>query len=369
LEPHRTRNFSLLLSSIALCIPFSLAAQRTADGPAVNTTVAVAELPNAPERVDPAQSSSSLPADQSTLSHDGTASISGTVMDVTGALVPGAVVTLTAGRGLQTMSADTGAEFIFNDLAAGTYQVTITAPGLSSFAARDLIVSAGQHYELAHILLPAGAARADVEVIVTLKEQAEDQVRAEIGQRAFGIIPNFYVVYDPHFAPLTTRLKYKLAIKAATDPVTFGAAIFIAGINQAADTPGYTQGAKGYGQRVGAAYANGASDILIGGAILPSLLHQDPRYFYQGTGTKRSRAIHALESPFIAKGDDGRPQFNYSSIGGDLASASLSNLYYPPSDRGPGLVFSNALITTSGRMLNALAQEFILRKLTTSAKP
>jgi hypothetical protein len=291
-------------------------------------------------------------------------------MDATGALVPNARVTLTAALGgQQTHTADNGADFTFTNLAAGTYQVTIVAHGLRDYTAKDLTIAEGQRYELAQILLAAGATTADAEVIVTLKEQAEDQIKTEIGQRALGIFPNFYVVYDPHFAPLSTRLKYKLAIKAATDPVTFGAAVFIAGINQAADTPGYVQGAKGYGQRVGAAYANGASDILIGGAILPSLLHQDPRYFYQSTGTTKSRVIHALESPFIAKGDDGQPQFNYSSIGGDLASASLSTLYYPPTDRGASNVLGNALITTSGRMLNALAQEFLLKKLTSGPKP
>jgi hypothetical protein len=76
---------------------------------------------------------------------------------------------------------------------------------------------------------------------------------------------------------------------------------------------------------------------MIGGAILPSLLHQDPRYFYQGTGTKKSRALHALSNSFVCKGDNGRRQPNYSSIGGDLASAAISNAYYPASNRGVGL--------------------------------
>lgn len=138
--------------------------------------------------------------------------------------------------------------------------------------------------------------------------------------------------------------------------------------NQAADTPNYVQGAKGFGQCFGAAYADGASDILIGGAILPSLLRQDLRYFYQGMGTTKSRVLHALSSPFVAKGDTGHWQFNYSSVGGDLASGALSNLYYRHSNRGTGLVFDNALITTGGRIANALAQEFILRRFTTKAK-
>jgi len=77
---------------------------------------------------------------------------------------------------------------------------------------------------------------------------------------------------------------------------------------------------------------------MIGGAILPALLHQDPRYFYQGTGSNKSRALHALVAPLVCRGDNGRLQTNYSSVGGDLASAALSNAYYPPSNRGAGLV-------------------------------
>jgi hypothetical protein len=78
--------------------------------------------------------------------------------------------------------------------------------------------------------------------------------------------------------------------------------------------------------------------------------------------------LHALSSPIRAKGDNGKWQFNYSSIGGDLVSGALSNVYYPPSNRGPSLVFTTALTTTAGRMVNALAQEFILSKFTSRPK-
>jgi hypothetical protein len=71
----------------------------------------------------------------------------------------------------------------------------------------------------------------------------------------------------------------------------------------------------------------------------------------------------------MAKSDKGNWEFNYSSIGGDLAGAALSNIYYPPKDRGPGLVFGGAAIATGGRIANALAQEFIFRKLTSHSGP
>ena len=113
----------------------------------------------------------------------------------------------------------------------------------------------------------------------------------------------------------------------------------LAGIHQAGNVPSYGQGWNGYGARYGAAAGDGLSDIMIGGAILPSLFHQDPRYFYQGTGTTKSRALHAMSYAFVCKGDNGRRQPNYSTIGGDLASAALSDTYYPrhESRRGTGI--------------------------------
>jgi hypothetical protein len=204
-------------------------------------------------------------------------------------------------------------------------------------------------------------------VALTVEQLAQQQVKAEEKQRVLGIFPNFYVVYDKNAVPLTTKLKYGLAFRAATDVVSIAGDVVLAGVNQAADTPDYQQGAKGYGQRFGAAYADSFSNVMIGGAVLPSLLHQDPRYFYQGTGTPKSRMMHALANPFFCKGDNGRTQFNYSGIGGNLIAASLANLYYPPSNRGAGLVFSTTLINTGGRLANAVVQEFILRKYTSNS--
>src|SRR4029077_701933 len=100
---------------------------------------------------------------------------------------------------------------------------------------------------------------------------------------------------------------------------------------------------------------------MIGGAILPSLLHQDPRYFYQGTGTKKSRGLHAISALIIIKGDNGHWQLNYSNLGGDLASAAISNGYYPESKRGAGLVFQNFAITTATHICVRLLQEFVFR--------
>jgi hypothetical protein len=101
---------------------------------------------------------------------------------------------------------------------------------------------------------------------------------------------------------------------------------------------------------------------------LPSILHQDPRYFYQGTGTKKSRVLHAISYPIICTEDNGRLQPNYSSLGGFLVSGAIANAYYPESNRGAGLVFSTVLVDLTANIVNGLLQEFILRKLTPTAK-
>jgi len=232
----------------------------------------------------------------------------------------------------------------------------------------DILLNPIQYFILTDCKLGIAEAVTTVSVSGSSVEIATEEVKIEETQRVFGIIPNFYVVYDQHPAPLTTKLKFQLAWKTSTDAVTFLGTGVLAAMNQAGNTPDYRQGWIGYGERFGAAYADGFSDIMLGGAILPSLLHQDPRYYYQGTGTDKSRALHALSSPFVCRGDNGRRQFNYSSIGGDLGSAALSNFYYPPSNRGAGLVFENLALTTGERMVSSLVQEFILHRLTSKNK-
>jgi hypothetical protein len=198
---------------------------------------------------------------------------------------------------------------------------------------------------------------------------ATAQVQMETQQRMFGVIPNFYTVYDgAHAAPLTSKLKFQLALRTSFDPVTLGGVAFVAGVKQAGRIPDYQLGAAGYGQRLGATAATGIADILVGGAVLPSLLHQDPRYFYQGTGTTRSRLMHALSSAFIARGDNGKNQFNYSSIGGDLATSALELTYYPRSNRTAGDFVGQFALATGERTLNMLAQEFLFPRFTSKAK-
>lgn len=357
-------------------LPAQLPAQQTSE------LTAAALLPEAPQpQFAPAESPAQQTASQqgqnfqpssSIVSQHEAGSISGTVTDLYGDILPGATVTLDGQAPAdhrQIVSNDTGA-FAFNGLRGNApYRITVSREGFVTWASAEIILAPGQYMLLKDVGLKIGGEQTSVTVYGSTEQIAVEQVHVEEQQRVLGFIPNFYVVYDSKNAvPLTTKLKFKLAMRVSIDPVSIAGVMFMAGIDQAANTPDYVQGAKGYGQRLGAISATSFSDIMIGGAVLPSLLHQDPRYFYQGTGTTESRLRHALFNPFICRGDNGRPQVNFSSMGGDLASSALSNLYYPQSNRGAGLVFGNFAVGTGERMLSGLAQEFVLRKLTSTAK-
>jgi hypothetical protein len=299
-----------------------------------------------------------------------TGTIIGTVTDENDATVPDATIALEGPSLVDPQRVKTSEDGFFklDHLNPGIpYHVTVSATGFADWSSSEVILRPGQYMDLTRIRLRIATAVTTVSA-VSPEELATEQVKAEEKQRVLGFIPNFYVVYDRDAVPLTPKLKFRLALKTSANPVTFLGSAFIAGIGQAANFHDYGQGAKGFGQRMGANYANGLTDIMIGGAILPSILHQDPRYFYQGTGTKKSRTLHALSTPFICKGDNGRLQPNYSSLGGYLASGAIANAYYPSSNRGPGLVFSTAFTDIAANMANGLLQEFVLRKLTPSAK-
>ena len=297
------------------------------------------------------------------------ATISGTVLDVNGDLVPGATVVLKADStdDRREVVSDDNAAFKFDSVKPGIpYEVSVHVKGFSDWTSSSIVLQPSQFF-LEDIHLRMEGESTSVTVFGSTEEIAVEQVRLAEQQRVLGFIPNFYVIYDSANAvPLTTKLKFKLAMRVARDPISILGVGFMSGIDQAANTPDYVQGAKGYGQRFGANAAGAFSDILIGGAILPSLLHQDPRYFYQGTGGTRSRLAHAFATPFICRDDNGHRQINFSSMGGDIGATALSRAYLPSSNRGTGMIFVQFGINTAERVMGAIAQEFILPRFTPS---
>lgn len=257
--------------------------------------------------------------------------------------------------------------FSFPDLAPGPFQLAISAVGFAPQSSSG-ILQPGENCLVPPITLAVATEITEVRVELSPIEIAQEQMKDQEKQRVLGVIPNFYVSYIPNAAPLTSKQKFELAWRTSIDPITFGVNGAVAGIEQAQDRfPGYGQGAEGYGKRFAASYADLLTSTFIGGAALPSLLKQDPRYFYKGTGTRRSRFLYAIANSVICKGDNGHWQTNYSFILGSLASGGISNLYYPAEDRnGAALTFENALIGIGATAAANILQEFVIRKFTSN---
>jgi hypothetical protein len=194
---------------------------------------------------------------------------------------------------------------------------------------------------------------------LTQQEKAEQQLRQQEKQRIAGVVPNFNVSYNSDAAPLSRKQKLHLAFRTATDPVSFGVAAFDAGLSQAeGDFPGYGGGMQGYAKRFGASYADNFDGTMLGNAIFPILLKQDPRYFRRGEGSFTSRLLYSISTTVWCKNDNGSHGPNYSNILGNLTAGGISNLYYPASDRGAGLTFERGLTVTAYGAFGGIFNEF-----------
>lgn len=296
----------------------------------------------------------------------GTARVEGVILDANNNPVPDAKVTLSARGRFEERSVTTGADgaFSFSDLPIEQFRLTIVAMSFESFTSPEFAVKAGQTVIAPRTSLKVSSISTSVDVVADSSQVAVAQVQEQEQQRVFGVFPNFYTSYIWKAEPMPTRLKYRLASRAIIDPFTL---LIVAGVASAehynGTYPGYGPGIGGYGKRFGAAFGDALTSRIIGSAILPSVLHQDPRYFYQGSGSIASRSTHAVASTFITRGDNGKTQINFSHLMGSLAAGAIANAYHPASSRGLGLTFETFGISTGANALGNLFREFVLRGL------
>jgi hypothetical protein len=303
----------------------------------------------------------------------GLGSIHGVVVNKDGAVYEGAQVALSftshdagaEGAPEQSTFSDSNGRFNFAGEPAGAFKLTVSSSGFASQVVEGTL-QAGESFEAKAIVLAMSGTASEVRVTASREEIAVEQLHQEETQRVLGVLPNFYVTYVPNAPPLTPRQKFHLAWRSMVDPMNFVAVGAFSGLEQATNAfSGYGQGAQGYGKRFGALYADSATDNFIGGALLSSWWKQDPRYFYKGTGTVKARVFYAIANSVMCKGDNGKWQVDYSAIVGGLASAGISNAYYPEEAReGAGPMFENMVVGFGTSALQNLFQEFLVRRLT-----
>jgi hypothetical protein len=299
----------------------------------------------------------------------GSAAISGTVLDTNGSEVQDARVVLNTLTGAEIRSEQSGSngEFIFTGLPPGSFKLTVSGQGWGTFVSPEIQLSRDEFYFVPNVVLPVTAS-ATVRVVANSNELAEEQVHIAEQQRVFGVLPNFYSSYDWNAPPMGSKQKFQLVFRSLSDPMAFVGAASIAGFEQQANVfSGYGTGAQGYAKRFGAAYADDFTAELFAHAVYPSLFHQDPRYFYRGSGSIGSRALYAISAAVRARGDNGRWEPNYSYILGSFTAGGISNLYYPAADRGATLTVVNGLIDIAEHAGTNLVREFVLKRITSRA--
>jgi hypothetical protein len=191
-------------------------------------------------------------------------------------------------------------------------------------------------------------------------DKAEEQIKEQEKQRVVGVLPQFNISYRSDAASMTAGQKMRLSFRSATDPVAFATAFVAAGYHEAMDDDkGFGWGLQGYGKRSGAAYLDAFDGNIIGNGILPSILHQDPRYFRMGHGTFTHRLLYSLATNVICKHDNtGKWEPNYSNVSGNIISGAISNLYYPSGSSGVSQTFTNGFIVTAEGGIGSIFDEF-----------
>jgi hypothetical protein len=298
-----------------------------------------------------------------------TGSIEGKVTDPAGYAILGAVVAVEGSDGSRhTTVTDESGAFGISSLTLGNYNVKISANGMTDWTAANVPASVNPDSHGLAAVMQVAPSVTTVTVALPPDEVATEQFHQELKQRALGVIPNYYVAYGGHPAPLSAKQKFHLAYKTLVDPATFAGAAITAGFQQWTNSYyQFGEGTEGFAKRFGAAYGTAATSLLITSALADSVFHQDPRYFYSGQGTKAQRAWYAFTSAFRSKGDNGKWQPPYATLAGSIASAEISQSYYPGSRTQYTLIGRSLMFHFVGLVALNFGEEFFLKKVTSHA--
>jgi hypothetical protein len=167
----------------------------------------------------------------------------------------------------------------------------------------------------------------------TSSDAAEDQGKAnphgKSNTRMFGILPNNTTVENQsQVPPVGVREKFKMASMNTFDPYVYPFVGAIATLNRS-----YGSNMGEYFEQYAASLTDNMTGNFLTTAVLPSVLHQDPRYFELGSGGFLHRFAYAASRSIVTRSDRGHAQFNVSELAGNGIAAGISNLYYPSADR------------------------------------
>jgi len=188
--------------------------------------------------------------------------------------------------------------------------------------------------DIASAQQPQPAANPDPPATVATAEPNKvDPASLPVGKRVLGVLPNYRTAnYTADYHPISKEYKMKIALKDSFDYPLFFVGGAYAGLYQVENShPQFGQGAVGYFKRLGTSYADQVIGNMMTEGFLPVLLHEDPRYFRIGRGTKWHRAGYALSRIFVTRTDTGAPTFNFAEVMGNGIAAGIGLSYYQDS--------------------------------------
>jgi hypothetical protein len=176
--------------------------------------------------------------------------------------------------------------------------------------------------------------------------------------RLFYALPNFLSLENTgKLPPLSAKQKFAVVTRGSFDYIEYPWYGILSALNQADDAePAYGQGWGGYGKRYVTSFADGTIENYITSAILPSILHQDPRFYQSEKGGFIHKAGYGVSRIFLTRSDAGETQFNYSEVLGSALSAAISTYSYHPrstvlsSPSGPRFVRSDRTLANAANV-------------------
>ena len=193
------------------------------------------------------------------------------------------------------------------------------------------------------------------------QKKTEKRPEGEQTKRMLWVVPNFGAVNaDTQLPPMSTREKFSLAAKdSVTDYSSYTWAGILAGQAYLLNAdPELGRGGAAYGRYYWRTFLDGVSGTFFTEAIVPTIRHEDPRYYTLGTGGFFRRTGYAISRAFVTKMDNGTSGFNCSEVCGNALAAGLSNAYYPPEERGLRQTAYNWGEQMESAVLNHIFQEF-----------
>jgi hypothetical protein len=179
-------------------------------------------------------------------------------------------------------------------------------------------------------------------------------------KRMFWVVPNFAAVSaNTQLPPLSPHGKLALAFHDSFDYSSFVWTGILAAQSEALNSdPELGHGIAGYWRYYWRGFVDGVSGTYFTEAIVPIISREDPRYYTLGHGGFFRRTGYALSRTFLTKTDSGGTSFNWSEVGGNACEAALSNLYYPPQERGSQQTLRDWGTQMESAALNNIVKEF-----------